>query len=71
MNTTTSTITEGDIIELTIRGERRTADVMLVTDDGVVLLDLLDGERPAWAWVSHLQDAVVFRPDAEEHLAAA
>jgi hypothetical protein len=54
------------VIELTLRGERRTAEVMLVTDDGVVLLDLFDGDRPAWATLSDLEDVSVFEPD---HLA--
>ena len=39
----------GDVIEFTLRGERITAEAMLVTDDDVVLLDLFDGDRPAWA----------------------
>jgi len=61
----------GDIVELTVRGERRTAEVMLVTTDDVVLLDLFDGERPAWARRSTLQDVVVYRPDLAEVLVAA
>jgi hypothetical protein len=59
----TSAVREGDVLEFTLRGERRTAEAMLVTDDGVVLLDLFDGDRPAWAWVSSLEDVAVFRPD--------
>ena len=39
----------GDIVEFTVNGQRRTAEVMLVTTDDVVLLDLFDGDRPAWA----------------------
>ena len=30
------TVKHGDVIEFTLRGERRTAEAMLVTDDGVV-----------------------------------
>jgi hypothetical protein len=56
-------VREGDVIEFTLRGERRTAEAMLVTDDGVVLLDLFDGDRPAWATLSDLEDVSVFRPD--------
>jgi hypothetical protein len=43
------TVTQGDVIEFTLRGERRTAEAMLVTDDGVVVLDLFDGDRLAGA----------------------
>lgn len=60
------TVREGDIVEFTLRGERRTAEVMLLTDDGAagptVLLDLFDGDRPAWARVSSLEDLTVFQP---------
>jgi hypothetical protein len=62
---------EGDVVEFTHRGERRTAEVMLVTMDDVVLLDLFDGDRPAWARVATLEDVAVFRPDLTEVLAAA
>ena len=51
---------EGDVIEFTLRGERRTAEAMLITDDGLVLLDLFDGDRPAWAHLSNLDEVVVF-----------
>ncbi len=61
----------GDVIELTLRGERRTAEVMIVTEDGVVLLDLFDGDRPAAARVDELVDVVVFRPELSDVLAAA
>ena len=54
------TVKQGDVIELTLRGERRTAEVMLLTDDGVVLLDLFDGDRPAWARTSTLEDVIVY-----------
>jgi hypothetical protein len=57
------TVKHGDIIELTLRGERRTAEVMLLTDDGVVLLDLFDGDRPAWARIASLEDVIVYAPD--------
>lgn len=56
-------VREGDVIEFTLRGERRTAEAMLVTDDHVVLLDLFDGDRPAWAQLGQLDDVAVFRPD--------
>jgi hypothetical protein len=63
------TVKQGDVIELTLRGERRTAEAMLVTDDGLVLLDLFDGDRPGWGYLSLLEDVAVYRPD--EALAAA
>jgi len=64
-------VREGDVLELTLRGERRTAEAMLVTDDDVVLLDLFDGDRPAWAQLSELDDVVVFRPDLHDVVTAA
>jgi hypothetical protein len=64
-------VVEGDVIEFTLRGERRTAEAMLITDDGLVLLDLFDGDRPAWARLSILDEVVVFRPDATEVVTAA
>jgi hypothetical protein len=68
---TMQAIKQGDVLEFTLRGERRTAEAMLVTDDGVVLLDLFDGDRPAWARVSTLDDVSVYRPDLDEALVAA
>jgi hypothetical protein len=69
------TLHEGDIVEFTLRGERRTAEVMLVTDDGAagdtVLLDLFDGDRPAWARVTSLVDVAVYRPELADALVAA
>jgi hypothetical protein len=62
---------EGDVIEFTLRGERRTAEAMLITDDDLVLLDLFDGDRPAWAPLSVLDDVAVFRPDANNVVTAA
>ena len=62
---------EGDVVELTLRGERRTAEAMLMTADDVVLLDLFDGDRPAWAHLAQLEDVVVFRPDVGVDAAAA
>ena len=62
---------EGDIVEFTLKGERRTAEVMLVTMDDVVLLDLFDGDRPAWARLGTLQDVAIFRPDVADLLVAA
>jgi hypothetical protein len=64
-------VREGDVLELTLRGERRTAEAMLLTDDDLVLLDLFDGDRPAWAQLSLLDDVVVYRPDATEIVPAA
>ncbi|MET0326557.1 MAG: hypothetical protein ABW219_15145 [Ilumatobacteraceae bacterium] len=58
-------------MEFTLHGERLTAEAMLVTDDGVALLDLYDGDRPVMARLSDLVDLTVFRPDASDILAAA
>ena len=63
-------VREGDVIEFTLRGERRTAEAMLIADE-VVLLDLFDGDRPAFARLSSLVDVTVFRPDAAELSVAA
>ena len=79
MDTTTSPtssqhaadLREGDIVELTLHGERRTAEVMLVTIDDVVLLDLFDGDRPAWARIATLRDVEVYRPEVADLLVAA
>ncbi|MGH9231141.1 MAG: hypothetical protein ACRD07_20840 [Acidimicrobiales bacterium] len=65
------TVKQGDVIEFTLRGERRTAEAMLVTDDGVVLLDLFDGDRLGWGRLSLLEDVAVYRPDRDEALVAA
>jgi hypothetical protein len=64
-------VVEGDVIEFTLHGERRTAEAMLITDDGLVLLDLFDGDRPAWARLSILDEVVVFRPEANAAVTAA
>jgi hypothetical protein len=61
----------GDIVEFTVRGTRRTAEVMLVTTDDVVLLDLFDGDRPAWARRATLEDVAIYRPDFADVLVAA
>jgi hypothetical protein len=66
-----SEMREGDVIEFTLRGERRTAEAMLITDDDLVLLDLFDGDRPAWARLSILDEVAVFRPDANQVVTAA
>ncbi len=71
MKETGEVVSQGDVIEFTLNGERRTAEAMLVTDDGIVLLDLFDGDRPAWARVSQLADVTVFRPDTDGALVAA
>jgi hypothetical protein len=64
-------VREGDVIEFTLRGERRTAEAMLVTDDGFVLLDLFDGDRPAFARLALLDEVSVFRPDLDDVVSAA
>jgi hypothetical protein len=71
MNQIERTMTAGDVIEFTMHDRRHTAVVMLMTDDDLVLLDLLDGERPAWAGVSNLRDAAIFVPESAESLALA
>ena len=72
MNTNTAQdLQEGDIVEFTLKGDRRTAEIMLVTIDDVILLDLFDGDRPAWARRDSLQDVEVYRPEAAEILVAA
>ena len=72
MNTNTAQdLQEGDIVEFTLKGDRRTAEIMLVTIDDVILLDLFDGDRPAWARRATLQDVEVYRPEAAEILVAA
>ena len=38
---------------------------MLITDDGLVLLDLFDGDRLAWAQVPILEDVAVFAPGGQ------
>ena len=75
MNVTTDTSTDhglraGDVIEITVRGERRTAEVMIVSDDDQLLLDLYDGDRPVFARVDTLVDVAVYRPDADLLVAA-
>ena len=58
---------DGDIVEFTVKGERRTAEVMLVTIDDVVLLDLFDGDRPAWARRATLEDVGDLPPRPGRH----
>jgi hypothetical protein len=70
-STDTTEVREGDVIEFTHRGERRTAEVMLLSEDDQVLLDLFDGDRPAFGRMSSLVDVTVFRPDVAELFAAA
>ena len=53
---------EGQIIEFTLDGQRRTAEVMLQSDD-MVLLDFFDGERPVLTTMAKLVDLEVFAPD--------
>ena len=71
MNHSERTMTAGDVIEFTMHDQRHTAVVMLITDDDIVLLDLLDGDRPAWAGVSSLREVAIFTPEPGEVLAAA
>ena len=71
MTESSKEVRDGDVFEFTLRGERRTAEAMLITDDGLVLLDLFDGDRPAWARLSILDDVAVFRPDASQVVTAA
>jgi hypothetical protein len=66
---TATTVREGDVIEFTHRGERRTAEVMIISDDQV-LLDLFDGDRPAFAQLSGLADVAVYRPETSFTVAA-
>lgn len=66
----TTDVREGDVIEFTHRGERRTAEVMIRTDDDQVLLDLFDGDRPAFARLDALADLAVYRPDTTFTVAA-
>jgi hypothetical protein len=61
----------GDVIEITVRGERRTAEVMIVSDDEQLLLDLFDGDRPAWARPATMTDVAIYRPDSADALVAA
>ncbi len=71
MTGTSGEVREGDVLEFTLHGERRTAEAMLITDDDVVLLDLFDGDRPAWARLSILDEIAVYRPDADLVVTAA
>ncbi|HEX5004952.1 MAG TPA: hypothetical protein VFV65_06535 [Gemmatimonadales bacterium] len=68
MTATYQTFRGGEVIEFTLRGERRTAEVMLATRTGTVLLDLFDGERMAWAQLALLEDLAVFHPDPGDAL---
>ncbi len=75
MNVSTDTTSDhglraGDVIEITIRGERRTAEVMIVSEDEQLLLDLYDGDRPVFARASTLTDVAIYRPDADLLVAA-
>lgn len=61
-------LAEGDIVEVTVSGVRRTAEVMLLSE-GMALLDFFDGDRPVIAPITRLVDIEIFRPDND--LAAA
>jgi hypothetical protein len=72
MNQIERTMTAGDVVEVTMHVQRHAAVVMLmVTDDELVFLDLLDGDRPAWAGISSVQEVAIFTPESGEVLAAA
>ena len=71
MDEHTQDLQVGDIVEFTVKGQRRTAEVMLVTSDDVILLDLFDGDRPAWARRATLEDVAIYRPDLADVLVAA
>jgi hypothetical protein len=71
MSQTERIMTAGDVIEFTMHDQRHTAVVMLMTDDDLVLLDLLDGDRPAWAGISSLREVAIFTPELGDALAAA
>ena len=71
MNQIERSMTAGDVIEFTMHDQRHTAVVMLMTDDDIVLLDLLDGDRPAWACISTLLDVAIVTTEPGEVLAAA
>jgi hypothetical protein len=71
MNQIEQAMTAGDVIEFTMHDQRHTAVVMLMTDDDLLLLDLLDGDRPAWAGISSLREVAIFSPEPGEVLAAA
>lgn len=71
MNETKTIVRAGDVLEFSLHGARTTAEAMLVTDEGFALLDLFDGDRPAWARVDTLDDVAVFVDDASEQFAVA
>lgn len=56
-------LASGDVIEFTHHTDRVTAEVMLVTDDGSVLLDLHDDDRMVHAKLDQLIDLAVFTPE--------
>ena len=62
MQNTRIPLANGDVIEFTHHGERMTAEVMLATEDGSVLLDLHDDERMVHAKIDQLVDLAVFSP---------
>ena len=64
-------VREGDVIEFSLRGERQTAEVMIITDGDDALLDLYDGDRPVFARLSELADVAVYRPDGADFIVAA
>lgn len=60
----------GDVVEFTLQGTRCTATVLLVSEVGAVLLDLVDDDVLAWSEVAQLEDLAVFRPDVGDRLPA-
>ena len=71
MNEQMPMVNPGDVIEFTLRDERVTAVAMLVSDEGAILLDLLDEGGLAWGDVDRLVDLSVFRPEPAGVAAAA
>jgi hypothetical protein len=59
-------VNPGDVIEFTLKGERRTAVAMLISDEGDILLDLIDDDGLAWGELDRLEDLAVFKPDSNE-----
>ena len=50
-------MTAGDVIQFTVDNQHHPAVVMPMTDDDFVLLDYLDGDPPARAGISSVQEA--------------
>ncbi len=63
MTTTPGDLRSGDVIELGDGDDAVTALVLLVSDDGKVILDRCDGTCPVVAEVDQLRSFRVFRPE--------